>query len=171
MDKYLTHFSDTKLSFSHEVIHIFDLVPGASRQYEPHSIRAKTQISEISACRAGTLDDQYVVLIDNNRELYITETRNLNSSVGAGGGAVGGGNGLSAVAGVSGNSERGISGRTNNSGEIYKIGTQVTTVMWGSETNILVGVHDTCYSIWYCPGEGAADPTLIALTTVTIDAT
>ncbi|XP_069962374.1 intraflagellar transport protein 80 homolog [Bactrocera oleae] len=153
------------------VIHIFDLVPGASRQYEPHSIRAKTQISEISACRAGTLDDQYVVLIDNNRELYITETRNLNSSVGAGGGAVGGGNGLSAVAGVNGNSERGISGRTNNSGEIYKIGTQVTTVMWGSETNILVGVHDTCYSIWYCPGEGAADPTLIALTTVTIDAT
>ncbi|XP_028898144.1 intraflagellar transport protein 80 homolog [Zeugodacus cucurbitae] len=150
------------------VIHIFDLVPGASRQYEPHSLRAKTQISEISACRAGTLDDQYLVLIDNNRELYITETRNLNSSGGASGGGVGGGNGLGAVAGVNGNTER---GRTNNSGEIYKIGTQVTTVMWGSETNILVGVHDTCYSIWYCPGEGAADPTLIALTTITIDAT
>ncbi|XP_039950685.1 intraflagellar transport protein 80 homolog [Bactrocera tryoni] len=153
------------------VIHIFDLVPGASRQYEPHSIRAKTQIAEISACRAGTLDDQYVVLIDNNRELYITETRNLNSSAGAGSGGVGGGSGLGAVAGVNVNAERGINGRINNSGEIYKIGTQVTTVMWGSESNILVGVHDTCYSIWYCPGEGAADPTLIALTTVTIDAT
>ncbi|XP_004524855.1 intraflagellar transport protein 80 homolog [Ceratitis capitata] len=142
------------------VIHIFDLVPGASRQYEPHSLRAKSQIAEISACRAGTLDDQYVVLIDNNRELYITESRNLN---GAGGGA--------AAAGGAGNAERGLNGRNSNCGEIYKIGTQLTTVMWASETNILVGVHDTCYSIWYCPGEGAADPTLIALTTLTIDAT
>ncbi|XP_017489923.1 PREDICTED: intraflagellar transport protein 80 homolog [Rhagoletis zephyria] len=162
------------------VIHIFDLTPGASRQYEPHSLRAKTQISEISACRAGTLDDQYVVLIDNNRELYITETRNLNGGSGGGGG--GGGGGFNAVAAVgsgtgggggggSGNTDRSSSGRTSNCGEVYKIGTQVTTVMWASETNILVGVHDTCYSIWYCPGEGAADPTLIALTTVTVDAT
>lgn len=153
------------------MIHVFDLVPGASRQYEPHSLRAKTQISEISASRAGTLDDQYVVLIDNNRELYITETRNLNSSVGSAGGGVGGVNGFGSVVGVNTIPERSINGRTNNSRKIYKIGTQLTTVMWGSETNILVGVHDTCYSIWYCPGEGAADPTLIALTTITVDAT
>lgn len=132
------------------VLHIFDLIPGATRQYEPYMLKAKTQIAEISACRSGTVDDQFVVMIDANRELYITETRNLN-----------------------GNSERssiaGVSGTT--SGEIYKIGTQVTAVMWASESNILVGVHDTCYSIWYCPGEGAPDPTIIALTTVTIDAT
>lgn len=120
-----------------KVLHIFDLIPGASRQYEPHSLRAKTQISEISACRAGTVDDQFVVFIDTNRELYITETRNLNGG--------------------------------EHDGEIYKIGTQVTAVKWASETNILVGVHDACYSIWYCPGEGANDPTIIALTTVTID--
>ncbi|XP_067623004.1 intraflagellar transport protein 80 homolog isoform X2 [Eurosta solidaginis] len=134
------------------LIHIFDLVPGASRQYEPHSLHAKSLISEIAACRAGTIDDQYVVLIDNNRDLYITETRSLSTGGGASSG-VGGGN------------------SSSNGGEIYKIGTQVTTVIWASETNILVGVHDNCYSIWYCPGEGAADPTLIALTTVTIDAT
>ncbi|XP_019892165.1 intraflagellar transport protein 80 homolog [Musca domestica] len=133
------------------VLHIFDLIPGATRQYEPFMLKAKTQIAEITACRAGTVDDQFVVMIDNNRELYITETRNLNSS-----------SERSAIGGS-------ISGST--SGEIYKIGTQVTTVQWASESNILVGVHDTCYSIWYCPGEGAPDPTIIALTTVTIDAT
>lgn len=131
-------------------LHIFDLIPGATRQYEPFTLKAKTQISEIAACRAGTVDDQFVVMIDTNRELYITETRNLNSN-----------NERSNIAGISG----------PTSGEIYKIGTQVTTVKWASESNILVGVHDTCYSIWYCPGEGATDPTIIALTTVTIDAT
>lgn len=52
---------------------------------------------------------------------------------------------------------------------IHKIGTQVITVMWSNETNILVGLHDSCYSIWYCPGEACIDPTLISLTTVTID--
>lgn len=120
-------------------LHIFDLIPGASRQYEPHTLRSKTQIAEISACRAGTVEDQFVVFIDNNRELYITESRNLNGS------------------------------DRSNGTEIYKIGTQVTSVKWASETNILVGVHDACYSIWYCPGEGAADTSIIALTTVSID--
>lgn len=58
---------------------------------------------------------------------------------------------------------------TEDKGEIFKIGTQVISIMWASETNILVGLHDTCYSVWYCPGEGASDPTIIALTTVSID--
>ncbi|XP_030383266.1 intraflagellar transport protein 80 homolog [Scaptodrosophila lebanonensis] len=128
------------------ILHLFDLIPGASRQYEPHSLRAKQQLSEIATCRAGTVDDQFVVFIDTNRELYITEARNLN-----------------------GTTERAGNGATSSPGEIYKIGTQVIAVKWASETNILVGVHDSCYSIWYCPGEGAADPTIIALTTVTID--
>ncbi|KAL9929664.1 intraflagellar transport protein Oseg5 isoform 1-T1 [Glossina fuscipes fuscipes] len=134
-----------------KALHIFDLIPGATRQYEPFTLKAKTPISEIAACRAGSVDDQFVVLIDNNRELYITETRNLNSS-----------NERSALMG---------SANDNINGEIYKIGTQVTTVKWASESNILVGVHDACYSVWYCPGEGSADPTIIALTTVTIDTT
>ncbi|XP_017088980.2 intraflagellar transport protein 80 homolog [Drosophila bipectinata] len=118
------------------LVYLFDLIPGASRQYEPHSLRAKQQLAEIAACRAGTPDDQFVSFIDTNRELFVSESRNLNGE---------------------------------RSDEIYKIGTQLTAMMWASETNILVGVHDSCYSIWYCPGEGASDPTIIALTTVSLD--
>jgi len=118
------------------LLHLFDLIPGASRQYEPHSLKAKQQLAEIAACRAGTSDDQFVAFIDSNRELFVSGSRNLSGE------------------------------RTD---EIYKIGTQLASIMWASETNILVGVHDSCYSIWYCPGEGAADPTIIALTTITLD--
>jgi len=113
------------------VLHLFDLIPGASRQYDPHSLRAKQQLVQIAACRAGSPEDQFVAFIDSNRELFVSESRNLNSE---------------------------------RIDEIYKIGTQLTAIMWASETNILVGVHDSCYSIWYCPGEGASDPTIIALT-------
>ncbi|KAH8269341.1 hypothetical protein KR018_005129 [Drosophila ironensis] len=118
------------------LLHLFDLIPGASRQYEPHSLRAKQQLAEIAACQAGTPDDQFVAFIDSNRELFISETRNLSGE---------------------------------RADEIYKIGTQVTAIMWASDTNILVGLHDSCYSVWYCPGEGASDPTIIALTTVSLD--
>ncbi|XP_041674666.1 intraflagellar transport protein 80 homolog [Drosophila eugracilis] len=117
-------------------LHLFDLIPGASRQYDPHLVKAKQAITEIAACRAGTPEDQFVAFIDSNRELFVSGSRNLNGE------------------------------RTD---EVYKIGTQLTSIMWASETNILVGVHDSCYSIWYCPGEGAADPTIIALTTITLD--
>ncbi|EDW46393.1 intraflagellar transport protein 80 homolog [Drosophila sechellia] len=120
------------------VLHLFDLIPGASRQYDPHSLRAKQQLVQIAACRAGSPEDQFVAFIDSNRELFVSESRNLNGE------------------------------RTD---EIYKIGTQLTAIMWASEANILVGVHDSCYSIWYCPGEGASDPTIIALTTITLDTT
>ncbi|XP_064538998.1 intraflagellar transport protein 80 homolog [Drosophila montana] len=126
------------------LVHLFDLIPGASRQYEPQSLRAKQQLAEIAACRAGSPDDQFIAFIDINRELYISETRNLNGA---------------------GTAER----LANASDEIHKIGTQLTAIKWASETNILVGVHDSCYSVWYCPGEGAADPTIIALTTITLD--
>lgn len=126
------------------LVHLFDLIPGASRQYEPQSLRAKQQLAEIAACRAGSPDDQFIAFIDTNRELYISETRNLNGG---------------------GTAER----LANASDEIHKIGTQLTAIKWASETNILVGVHDSCYSVWYCPGEGAADPTIIALTTITLD--
>ncbi|XP_062133330.1 intraflagellar transport protein 80 homolog [Drosophila sulfurigaster albostrigata] len=122
------------------LLHLFDLIPGASRQYEPQSLRAKQQLAEIAACRAGNADDQFIAFIDNNRELYISETKNQSAN-----------------------------NSSNGSAEIYKIGTQLTSIKWASETNILVGVHDSCYSIWYCPGEGAADPTIIALTTITLD--
>lgn len=63
--------------------------------------------------------------------------------------------------------------QNNNGGsfEFFKIGTQLLSILWSSEANILVGLHDSSYSIWYCPGEASADPTLIALTTVTFDTT
>lgn len=51
------------------------------------------------------------------------------------------------------------------------VGTQVLATMWASESNILVGMHDSSYSIWYCPGEASSDPTVIALTKVTSDIT
>lgn len=46
-------------------------------------------------------------------------------------------------------------------------GTQVLSTMWASEANILVGLHDASYTIWYCPGEACTDPTVIALTKYT----
>lgn len=53
--------------------------------------------------------------------------------------------------------------------DVYKIGSQVSDCMWSADSNILVGLHDGSYSIWYCAGEACTDPTLIALTTVTLD--
>lgn len=50
-------------------------------------------------------------------------------------------------------------------------GTQVLSTMWASESNMLVGLHDASYSIWYCPGEACMDPTVVALTRVTFDIT
>lgn len=50
-------------------------------------------------------------------------------------------------------------------------GTQVLSTIWATESNILVGLHDASYSIWYCPGEACMDPTVVALTKVTVDIT
>ena len=58
------------------IIHLFDLMPGVSRQEEPFTIHSKTQIIEISVCRAGDVDDQYLVFIDANHDLYLTSCRN-----------------------------------------------------------------------------------------------
>lgn len=132
------------------MIYVYDLIPGNTQQYEPFTLRSKTQFVEIAACRAGTPNDQFIAMIDSNRELYIAESRNLNST----------------------SNERTLASNFHNPsyvGEIYKIGSQVTAIKWASESNILVGVHDNSYSIWYCPGEGASDPTIISLTTATMD--
>jgi intraflagellar transport protein 80 len=85
--------------------------------------------------RSGSVDDQYLVFIDVNRDLYLTTIR------------------------------------SGSDYKLHKIGTQVTSVMWSSECNVLVGLHDSCYSIWYCPGEACSDPSLIALTTLSYDTT
>ena len=115
------------------IIHIFDLLPGATRQEEPYTINSKSTVIEVDVCRFGNPDDQYLVFIDVNHDLFITCVRSSPDYV------------------------------------VHKIGTQVTTAMWSTDTNILVGLHDSCYSVWYCPGEACADPTLIALTTFTYD--
>lgn len=54
--------------------------------------------------------------------------------------------------------------------EIF-VGTQVISTMWATDANILVGLHDSSYTIWYCPGEACMDPTVIALTKITLDIT
>lgn len=51
-------------------------MPGASRQTEPNSIQTKVQIKQIAVSRAGKQDDQYIVFIDNNRDLFGAEMRN-----------------------------------------------------------------------------------------------
>ncbi|XP_055709672.1 intraflagellar transport protein 80 homolog [Phlebotomus papatasi] len=117
------------------IIYVFDLLPGATRQDEPSIIRCKTPVTQISVCRSGGTDNQYLVFIDIHRDLYVTSLR------------------------------------SGPDFPIFKIGTQVISVMWGSDSNILVGLHDACYTIWYCPGEACADPTLIGLTTLTYDTT
>lgn len=91
------------------VAHVFDLLPGASRQEDPFQIRHKQVITDISVNRNGSFDDQYLVFIDSNRDLYLTSIR---------------------------------SGSDYN---LHKIGTQVTSVLWSSEVNVLVGLHDSCY--------------------------
>ncbi|XP_052871206.1 intraflagellar transport protein 80 homolog [Anopheles cruzii] len=115
------------------ILHVFDLLPSATRQEEPYSIHAKVAIVEVAVCRFGSPDDQYLVYVDANQDLHITNCTGSSEYV------------------------------------THKIGTQVHRVMWSNDTNILVGLHDLSYSVWYCPGEACADPTLIALTTFTYD--
>lgn len=118
----------------HTVVHMFDLLPGATRQDEPHAIKSKTPIIELGVSHAGgNSDNQYLCIIDANRDLYIVPISSGPDFI------------------------------------INKIGTQVISGMWSSDSNIYVGLHDACYSVWYCPGEACIDPTLIALTTVTYD--
>jgi intraflagellar transport protein 80 len=121
---------------NHSLVHVFDLLPGATRQEDPSTIQSKTPITDVALSQAAGGEDQYLVFIDVNHDLFLTTCNN----------------------------------QTRTEGEIFKIGTQIVAVMWSSDTNILVGLHDSaCYSVWYAPGEAASDPTLIALTTSTHD--
>lgn len=128
-------------------IYTFSLLSG-TKQNLVQTIPIQNDLVEVAACRAGSASDQFVVMIDVNAELYIVENKF---------GAERPQDALKAMA------------VAHDAAEIYKIGSQVTCVQWASETNILVGLHDTFYSIWYCPGEGCADSTIIALTTISVD--
>lgn len=58
------------------MIHVFDLMPGASRQNEVTTCHTKTTVQQIAVSRAGTIDDQYMVFIDTNRDIFCTSLKN-----------------------------------------------------------------------------------------------
>lgn len=58
------------------VIHVFDLMPGASRQNEVTTCHTKTTVQQIAVSRAGTIDDQYMVFIDTNRDIFCASLKN-----------------------------------------------------------------------------------------------
>lgn len=58
------------------VIHVFDLIPGASRQNEVTTCHTKTTVQQIAVSRAGTIDDQYLVFVDSNRDIFCTSLKN-----------------------------------------------------------------------------------------------
>lgn len=64
------------MSFFSTVIHVFDLIPGASRQNEVTTCHTKTTVQQVAVSRAGTIDDQYMVFVDVNRDIYCTSLKN-----------------------------------------------------------------------------------------------
>ncbi|XP_031630866.1 intraflagellar transport protein 80 homolog isoform X2 [Contarinia nasturtii] len=125
------HYMAVRDCGDESLIHVFDLIPGASRQNDITTCHTKTTVQQIVVSRAGAINDQYMVFIDTNRDIFCTSLKN------------------------------------DSTFEIHKIGTQVISTMWASEANILVGLHDASYTIWYCPGEACMDPTVVALTKYT----
>lgn len=120
-------------SINQLTVHIFDHLPGATRQDVPHTFTAPTPVTTIALNRANTVD-QFMALIDESQDLYISSVRNPSE----------------------------YSAR--------KIGSQVTQLMWATDTNILVTLHGDgeTYSVWYCPGEAhLIDTQLVAETTET----
>lgn len=139
---------DAPISLSIVVIRVFDMAPSsaAARQPEAVVIQNKSAVTRVVATRAGHVNHQYVVFIDANRDAFCVI--NLGTQV---------------------NGSNNVGGGAWSMADVYKIGSQVSDCMWSADANILVGLHDASYSIWYCAGEACADPTLIALTTVTLD--
>lgn len=58
---------------------MFDLMPGASRQSEATSIQHKINLTEISVCRAGNQEDQYIVFIDEHRDLFCATIKRIQN--------------------------------------------------------------------------------------------
>lgn len=63
------------------MIHVFDLIPGASRQNEVTTCHTKASVHQIAVSRAGNLDDQYLVFTDSNRDIFCTSLRNGSNFV------------------------------------------------------------------------------------------
>lgn len=62
-----------KDSVDPSVIYIFDLLPGATRQNEPMTVKNKLPVIEVALSKCGDNDSQYLIFIDTSRDLYITQ--------------------------------------------------------------------------------------------------
>lgn len=58
---------------------MFDLMPGASRQNEATTLQHKINLTEISVCRAGNQEDQYIVFIDEHRDLFCAAVKRIQN--------------------------------------------------------------------------------------------
>lgn len=52
------------------------MIPGASRQNELITCHTKTTVQQVAVTRAGTINDQYMVFIDANRDIFCTSLKN-----------------------------------------------------------------------------------------------
>lgn len=57
------------------MIQVFDLIPGASRQNEASVCQTKTSVQQIAVTRAGMINDQYLVFVDSNRDMFCTSLK------------------------------------------------------------------------------------------------
>lgn len=51
-------------------------MPSATRQTEPVVHQTKAIVQQIAVSRAGSLNDQYLVFIDSNRDLFCAPLKN-----------------------------------------------------------------------------------------------
>lgn len=65
-------------SINPQLIHIFDHLPGATRQDVPHAFQAPTPVSLLALSRASTMNDQYLAFVDDSGDLYISSVRSPN---------------------------------------------------------------------------------------------
>lgn len=68
-------------SINKQVIHIFDHLPGASRQDVPHTFQCPTPVAMLALTRASSLNDQYLAVVDVAGDLYISSVRSPNEFI------------------------------------------------------------------------------------------
>lgn len=54
------------------MVRIFDMMPGATRQSDSLTIQNKANIGQVFVSRGGNQDEQFLVFIDVNRDLFCT---------------------------------------------------------------------------------------------------
>lgn len=61
-----------------QTVHVFDHLPGATRQDVPHSFQSPTPVGMLALSRAATPNDQYLAVVDESGDLYISSVRSPN---------------------------------------------------------------------------------------------